>query len=49
MKVPPKRKGNLDDFFFLDVTVPVPSMKVPPKRKGNSGEDFVQVTTEDPQ
>ena len=35
MKVPPKRKGNLDDTL-PDLDISAPSMKVPPKRKGNS-------------
>ena len=32
---PSEKEGKFDDFFFLDVAVPSPSMKVPPKRKGN--------------
>ena len=34
MKVPPKRKGNLDGDISYRLPVD-PSMKVPPKRKGN--------------
>ena len=33
---PSEKEGKFDDFFFLDVAVPSPSMKVPPKRKGNA-------------
>ena len=34
MKVPPKRKGNIDSAVMVPVILE-PSMKVPPKRKGN--------------
>ena len=36
---PSEKEGKFDDFFFLDVAVPSPSMKVPPKRKGNQLKD----------
>ena len=35
MKVPPKRKGNLERIQLSNGRV-LPSMKVPPKRKGNA-------------
>ncbi|OHQ16625.1 hypothetical protein HMPREF2712_08085 [Rothia sp. HMSC064F07] len=34
MKVPPKRKGNVQ-LLAASVHMQKPSMKVPPKRKGN--------------
>ena len=41
MKVPPKRKGNLESRLLVMVTS-WPSMKVPPKRKGNFKIEEVQ-------
>ena len=36
MKVPPKRKGNIN-ICYAFILPHAPSMKVPPKRKGNYG------------
>ena len=38
MKVPPKRKGNLQNLLIDAVADMPPSMKVPPKRKGNDAD-----------
>ncbi len=45
---PSEKEGKFDDFFFLDVAVPSPSMKVPPKRKGNAKRRARGFAFEDP-
>ena len=45
---PSEKEGKFDDFFFLDVAVPSPSMKVPPKRKGNAATASGRRSSTDP-
>ena len=43
MKVPPKRKGNLDDLVLVITVTLIASMKVPPKRKANTTTDKANI------